>query len=298
MGIPGPDGKPFIFAAGADVTMYTAADMTVSARSRAAAQGTSSRAHQGAPFSDGGRDQRRLPRRSVEIALHCSARRSRPRAAFRRAGGLSRIVPAWGGTQLVPMLVGVRRPSASSSRTPPPEPGCQRDQGVRAGLRGPAAGEGRVRRRLDCYAIELAETGGGERSEALSGTRLRSSGKRAPGRRSGSRAAPAPMQRSTDRGRRPGASRRLRPRERGRFGAAPLAAGAGFALRLRLVEFRAKRGEGIPSEEPRRVQKWASRRRPMATQLATLFLRRLELPPSSATQPCIVDWRSRRFARR
>jgi 3-hydroxyacyl-CoA dehydrogenase/enoyl-CoA hydratase/carnithine racemase len=276
-------GKPFIFAAGADVTMFTAADMTRERAIEGSRAGHELFGRMRAlPFPTVAAINGVCLGGGVEIALHCDARTIS--TAVRHFGApevFLGIVPAWGGTQLVPRLVGVE----SAVRFIVENPLRQNRM-----LSGTKAFElGLADRLLEpvefvdgsiAFAIELMETGErkdvelADASEAIRKARLRVDDQ-VHG------AAPAPYAAldliegaatwSLEEGYR---------REEEAVSELLLSRQAQASLyAFDLVEFRAKRGEGIPSEEARRVQKVGIVGAGlMASQLATLFLRRLELP--------------------
>jgi 3-hydroxyacyl-CoA dehydrogenase/enoyl-CoA hydratase/carnithine racemase len=278
-------GKPFIFAAGADVTMFTAADM-----SRERAIEGSRAGHElfgrirALPFPTVAAINGVCLGGGVEIALHCDARTiSTTVRHFGAPEVFLGIVPAWGGTQLVPKLVGAE----SAVRFIVENPLRQNRM-----LDGAKAFElGFADRLLEpvefvdgsiAFAIELAGTGGMQREEvdlADVPESIRKARLRVDEQVHG--AAPAPYAAldliegaatwNLEEGYR---------REEEAVSELLLSRQAQASLyAFDLVEFRAKRREGIPSAEPRKVQKVGIVGAGlMATQLATLFLRRLELP--------------------
>ena len=278
-------GKPFIFAAGADVTMFTAAGM-----SRERAIEGSRAGHElfgrirALPFPTVAAINGVCLGGGVEIALHCDARTiSTAVRHFAAPEVFLGIVPAWGGTQLVPKLVGVESAVRFIVENP------LRQNRLLDGAR--AFELGFADRLLEpvefvdgsiAYAIELVGHRGMERQEvdlADASEVIRKARLRIDDQVHG--AAPAPYAAldliegaatwSLEEGYR---------REEEAVSELLLSRQAQASLyAFDLVEFRAKRGAGIRSEAPRKVQKVGIVGAGlMATQLATLFLRRLELP--------------------
>jgi 3-hydroxyacyl-CoA dehydrogenase/enoyl-CoA hydratase/carnithine racemase len=278
-------GKPFIFAAGADVTMFTARDM-----SRERAIEGSRAGHElfgrirALPFPSVAAINGVCLGGGVEIALHCDARTiSTAVRHFAAPEVFLGIVPAWGGTQLVPKLVGAESAVGFIVESP------LRQNRMLGGAK--AFELGFADRLLEpvefvdgsiAFAIELVGTGGMKRAEvdlADASEVIRKARHRVEDQVHG--AAPAPYAAldliegaatwSLDEGYR---------REEESVSELLLSRQAQASLyAFDLVEFRAKRGEDIPSAEPRKVQKVGIVGAGlMATQLATLFLRRLELP--------------------
>ena len=219
----------------------------------------------------------------MELALHCDARTiSTAVRHFACPECFLGIVPAWGGTQLVPRLVGaetavkfiVANPMRQNRMLSGPE-------ARRARPRRPAARAGRVRRRVDRLRRTSSEPNGDSHSDSHSATEvLRKARGRLDGQVHG--AAPAPYKAleliegalsgwSLEEGyaAEEEAVGELLP---GRQAQASLYA-------FDLVDRRARSAPGRPSIEPRPIRKVGLVGAGlMAAQLATLFLRRLEVP--------------------
>ena len=278
-------GKPFVFAAGADIEEFprvrtreeamagSRAGHDLFARIRALPCPTVA-AINGACLGGG-----------LEVALHCDARTiSKAVRHFAAPECFLGIIPAWGGTQLVPRLLGAEKAVRFNVLNP------MRQNKM---LSGPEAFEwGFADRLLDAvefldesiaFALELAEQGGMQREAA---DLLDAAAVVAKARMqlddSVHGAAPAPY-------------RALELTE----GAATWTVEEGYRAEeeavadlllspearaslyaFDLVERRAKRKPGIPDDvEPRRVRKVGIVGAGlMASQLAALFLRRLEVP--------------------
>src|SRR5437764_14085581 len=102
-------GKPFVFAAGADIKEFSSAELT-----RERAMAGSRAGHElfarlrALPFPTVAAINGACLGGGVEIALHCDARTiSTAVRHFAAPEVFLGILPAWGGTQLVPRLVGV-----------------------------------------------------------------------------------------------------------------------------------------------------------------------------------------------
>ncbi|HUI37934.1 MAG TPA: 3-hydroxyacyl-CoA dehydrogenase NAD-binding domain-containing protein, partial [Gaiellaceae bacterium] len=278
-------GKPFVFAAGADITEFPNATRELAIEGSRAGHELFGRiraltfptvaAVNGACLGGG-----------VEIALHCDARTiSTAVRHFACPECFLGIVPAWGGTQLVPRLVGVETAVKFVVANP------MRQNRM---LTGPEAFElGFADRLLEpaefldesiAFALELAANGDSHsdsRSDSHSAAEVM---RKARGRLDGQvhGAAPAPYKAldliegaltgwSLEEGyaAEEEAVGELLP---GRQAQASLYA-------FDLVDRRAKRPPGKPQAEPRPIkQVGLVGAGLMAAQLAALFLRRLELP--------------------
>jgi 3-hydroxyacyl-CoA dehydrogenase/enoyl-CoA hydratase/carnithine racemase len=277
-------GKPFVFAAGADITEFPDATAEIAVEGSRAGHELFGRiralryptvaAINGACLGGG-----------VELALHCDARTiSTAVRHFACPECFLGIVPAWGGTQLVPRLVGVEAAVKFIVANP------MRQNRM---LNGPEAFElGFAERLLEpaefldesiAFALALAHDGDSHRdrhSDVAVGDVLRKARARLDGQVHG--AAPAPYKAldliegacsgwSLEEGYRAEeeAVGELLP---GRHAQASLYA-------FDLVERRSKNPPGRPETEPRPVEKVGIVGAGlMAAQLATLVLRRLEVP--------------------
>ena len=274
-------GKPFFFSAGADVKEFTAAGMT---RERAAAGSRAGHELFGRiralPFPTVAAINGACLGGGVEIALHCDARTiSTAVRHFAAPEVLLGIIPAWGGTQLVPRLVGAETAVRFNVENPLRqnrmldgrkafelgfadrllEPVEFLDESIAFALELPA-------RREDADLSDLAEV-------------IRKARSRLDDTVHG--AAPAPYAAlELMEGAATWPLEQGYRREEEAVGELLLSRQAQASLyAFDLVESRAKRREGLPDAEPRRVQKVGIVGAGlMATQLATLFLRRLELP--------------------
>jgi 3-hydroxyacyl-CoA dehydrogenase/enoyl-CoA hydratase/carnithine racemase len=277
-------GKPFIFAAGADIDEFP----RVRAREEAIAG------------SRAGHDLfgriRMLPYPTVaaingvclgggvELALHCDARTiagSVRHFAFPEC--LLGIIPAWGATQLVPHLVGtgtavrflVQNPMRQNRMLRAPE-------AVEVGLADRMLAPAEFLDESIAFALELVEQGGIEREPADLADVAEVVGRaRAQLDDSLHGAAPAPYraldliegaaQWSIEEG------YRAEEETVADLLLSPQCKASLYSFDL--VERRAKRRPGIPDAEPRGVRKVGIVGAGlMASQLATLFLRRLEVP--------------------
>ena len=143
-------GKPFMFAAGADIEEFP------KLRSREEAIAGSRAGHElfgrirALPFPTVAAINGACLGGGVEIALHCAARTiSTAVRHFAAPEVFLGIIPGWGGTQLVPRLVASRRDPLHRREPAAPEQDARRAEGDRARLRRPAARARRVRRRVD-----------------------------------------------------------------------------------------------------------------------------------------------------
>ncbi len=277
-------GKPYFFCAGADIAEFprtTTAELAelgsragheLLARLRALPFPTVA-AINGACLGGG-----------VEVALHCSARTIssavRHFAAPEVALG---IVPGWGGTQLGPRLVGKKAAVDFNVLNP-----LRQNRMLDAAKAFELGFADRLLEPVEfvdeslAFARELAEQGGLQREEAdLSdmGEVIRRARSQVEDTVHG--AAPAPY-RALDLIE--GAATwtveegyRREERALGELLPGPQAQASVYAFGL--IEFRAKKQPGIPQVEPRRIRKVGIVGAGlMATQLATLFLKRLEVP--------------------
>jgi 3-hydroxyacyl-CoA dehydrogenase/enoyl-CoA hydratase/carnithine racemase len=275
-------GKPFVFAAGADITEFPDATRELSIAGSRAGHELFGRIRE-LPFPTVAAVNGACLGGGVEIALHCDARTiSTAVRHFACPECFLGLVPAWGGTQLVPRLVGVETAVKFLVANP------MRQNRL---LTGPEAHElGFADRLLEpaefldesiAFAIELATNAdSGSSNGDTAAEVIRKARARLDDQLHG--AAPAPYKAldliegacsgwTLEEGYRAEeeAVGELLP---GRQAQASLYA-------FDLVERRAKRPPGRPDAEPRPVKKVGIVGAGlMASQLAALFLRRLEVP--------------------
>ncbi len=277
-------GKPFVFAAGADITEFPGATRDLALEGSRAGHELFGRIRE-LPYPTVAAINGACLGGGVELALHCDARTiSTGVRHFACPECFLGIVPAWGGTQLVARLVGIETAVKFVVENP------MRQNRM---LTGPQAFElGFADRLLEpvefldetlAFALELAaeepRPGVRHRNESVAEV-IRKARSRLDGQVHG--AAPAPYKAleliegacsgwSLEEGYRAEeeAVGELLP---GREAQASLYA-------FDLVERRAKNPPGRPAAEPRQIHKLGLVGAGlMAAQLATLFLRRLELP--------------------
>ena len=278
-------GKPFVFAAGADITEFPDATRELAIAGSRAGHELFGRIRE-LPFPTLAAVNGACLGGGVEIALHCDARTiSTAVRHFACPECFLGIVPAWGGTQLVPRLVGVATAVKFVVANP------MRQNRV---LTGPEAHELGFADRLFepaefldesiAFALELVRTRDTPRDTARDSPLAAEVIRKARGRLDDQLhgAAPAPYKAleliegacsgwSLEEGYRAEeeAVGELLP---GRQARASLYA-------FDLVDRRAKRPPGRPDAEPRAVNKVGIVGAGlMAAQLAALFLRRLEVP--------------------
>jgi 3-hydroxyacyl-CoA dehydrogenase/enoyl-CoA hydratase/carnithine racemase len=273
-------GKPFVFAAGADVTQFPGATRELAIEGSRAGHELFGRIR-ALPYPTVAAVNGACLGGGVEIALHCDARTiSTAVRHFACPECFLGIVPAWGGTQLVPRLVGAETALKFVVANP------MRQNRM---LSGPEAFElGFAGRLLEpaefvdesiAFALQLGADGVGHRDEDVTEV-LRKARGRLDGQVHG--AAPAPYKAldliegalsgwSLEEGyaAEEEAVGELLP---GRQAQASLYA-------FDLVDRRAKSAPARPSVPPRPIRKVGLVGAGlMAAQLATLFLRRLEVP--------------------
>jgi 3-hydroxyacyl-CoA dehydrogenase/enoyl-CoA hydratase/carnithine racemase len=277
-------GKPFVFAAGADIKEFPLVTTPELAR-RASRAGHEAFARIGAlPFPTLAAVNGAALGGGVEIALHCDFRTiSAAVRHFACPEVFLGIIPGWGGTQLVPRLVG---PDAAVKFI------VQNPLRQNRMLTGPQAFEAGFADALlepvefldESIALlrEKIEAGAVPRDEAdVSGVAEVCRIARSQLDDSLHGAAPAPYRAldliegsatwSLEEG------RRAEQEALGELLPGPQAQASVYAFDL--VERRAKRGVGVPDVEPRRISKVGIVGAGlMARQLALLFLRRLEVP--------------------
>jgi 3-hydroxyacyl-CoA dehydrogenase/enoyl-CoA hydratase/carnithine racemase len=273
-------GKPFVFAAGADVTEFPGATRKLALEGSRAGHELFGRIRE-LPYPTVAAINGACLGGGVELALHCDARTiSTAVRHFACPECFLGIVPAWGGTQLVPRLVGVETAVKFIVANP------MRQNRM---LKGPEAFElGFADRLLDpaefldeslAFARELS-TGDSPRDSHSGAEVIRKARARLDGQVHG--AAPAPYRAleliegacsgwSLEEG--------YRAEEEAVADLLPGREAQASLYAFDLVERRAKNPPGKPTAEPRPLRKLGLVGAGlMAAQLATLFLRRLELP--------------------
>jgi 3-hydroxyacyl-CoA dehydrogenase/enoyl-CoA hydratase/carnithine racemase len=277
-------GKPFVFAAGADITEFPGATRELAAEGSRAGHELFGRIR-ALPYPTVAAVNGACLGGGVELALHCDARTiSTAVRHFACPECFLGIVPAWGGTQLVPRLVGaetaVKFIVANAMRQ-------------NRMLSGPEAFElGFADRLLEpaefldeslAFARELVAShsrhGARHREESVAEV-IRKARARLDGQVHG--AAPAPY-RALDliEGALSGWSLEegYRAEEEAVAGLLPGREAQASLYAFDLVERRAKNPPGRPQADPRPLRKLGIVGAGlMAAQLAALFLRRLELP--------------------
>jgi 3-hydroxyacyl-CoA dehydrogenase/enoyl-CoA hydratase/carnithine racemase len=277
-------GKPFVFCVGADVDEF--------ARIRSAddAVAGSRAGHElfgrirALPFPTVAAVNGACLGGGLELALHCSARTIA--ANVRHVGfpevALS-IVPGWGGTQLVPRLSG---PDAAV-RLIVTNPLRQNrlvgaEEAVELGIADRLLAPVEFVDESLAFAVELVERGGVERGEpdwSDAETILRKARSRVADAVHGATRAPYVALDLVEGARTWDLAEGYAAEEAalGELMTSPQAQAAVYAFAV--VERRAKRANSIPDVQPRRVEKVGIVGAGlMATQLAALFLRRLEVP--------------------
>jgi 3-hydroxyacyl-CoA dehydrogenase/enoyl-CoA hydratase/carnithine racemase len=276
-------GKPSVFVAGADINEFPRATAEVARAGSRAGHELFARIA-ALPYPTVAAINGICLGGGVELALHCDARTiSRAVRHFACPECFLGLIPAWGGTQLVPRLVGAETAIALIVEN------AMRQNRMLTGQQ--AAELGLADRLLEpanfldesiAYAVELVDAGGVQRQDAdLSDLTdcVRKARNRLDEQVHG--AAPAPYAAldliegaaawPIEEGyrREEEAVAQLLP--------GPQAQNSIYAFDL--VERRAKRGVGVPKVEPRTVRKVGIVGAGlMASQIATLFARRLEVP--------------------
>ena len=148
---PSFTGKPFVFCVGADIDEFTRDPL---ARGRARGHPRRARALRPRSARCPSRPSPRstAPASAAASSSRCTATRARSRRTSATSASprcFLSIIPAWGGTQLVPRLVGPEA-AAKLDRPEPaaPEQAAGGARGGRARPRRPAARAGRVPRRV------------------------------------------------------------------------------------------------------------------------------------------------------
>jgi 3-hydroxyacyl-CoA dehydrogenase/enoyl-CoA hydratase/carnithine racemase len=277
-------GKPFVFCVGADI------DEFAHVRSAADALEGSRAGHElfgrirALPFPTVAAINGACLGGGLELALHCDARTI---ASNVRHLGFPEvflsIIPAWGGTQLAPKLAGpeaaikliVSNPLRQNKLLSAPE-------AFELGLADRVLEPVEFVDESLAFAMQLVEWGGIDRVEpdwAELETLLRRARSRIDDAVHGATRAPyvaldliaGAKDWTIDEG------YRAEEAAMGELLASPQAQASAYAFTV--VERRTKKGAGVPDVKPRRVQKVGIVGAGlMATQLATLFVRRLEVP--------------------
>jgi 3-hydroxyacyl-CoA dehydrogenase/enoyl-CoA hydratase/carnithine racemase len=277
-------GKPFVFTAGADITQFPGATRELAVEGSRAGHELFGRIH-ALPYPTLAAINGACLGGGVELALHCDARTiSTAVRHFACPECFLGILPAWGGTQLVPRLVGAEAAVRFVVENP------MRQNRM---LTGPQAFElGFADRLLEpaefvdeslAFARGLAANGTGPRdspSDADAADVLRKARSRLDGQVHG--AAPAPY-RALDliEGALSGwtLEEGYRAEEEAVGELLPGREAQASLYAFDLVERRAKNPPGKPTAEPRPIRKVGIVGAGlMAAQLAALVLRRLEVP--------------------
>jgi 3-hydroxyacyl-CoA dehydrogenase/enoyl-CoA hydratase/carnithine racemase len=277
-------GKPFVFCVGADIdsfaTMRSVEDAVAGTRAGHDLFGRI----RALPFPTVAAINGACLGGGLELALHCDARTIA--SSVRHFGfpevALS-IIPGWGGTQLAPRLAGpeaaikliVSNPLRQNTLLSAP-------QAVELGFADRLLEPVEFVDESLAYAVELVEAGGVERAEpdwSTIETILRKARSRVDDAVHGATRAPyvaieliaAANELTVEQG------YRAEEAAMGELLVGPQARAAAYAFTV--VERRAKKGADHLDAKPRRVQKVGIVGAGlMATQLATLFVRRLEVP--------------------
>ena len=277
-------GKPFVFCVGADIDAFTQVRSVEEAVEGARAGHSLFGRIRSLPFPTVAAINGACLGGGLELALHCDARTI---ASSVRHFGFPEvflsIIPAWGGTQLAPRLAGpdaavkliVSNPLRQNRLLAAPE----------------AVELGFADRLLEpvefvddslAYAVELVESGGIERAApdwSDVDTILRKARARVEDAVHGATRAPyvalelikAANDLTVEQG------YAAEEAAMGELLVSPQAQASAYAFTV--VERRTKKGTGLPDAAPRKVQKVGIVGAGlMATQLATLFVRRLEVP--------------------
>ena len=277
-------GKPFVFCVGADIDTFTQMRSVEEAVEGTRAGHALFGRIRALPFPTVAAINGACLGGGLELALHCDARTI---ASSVRHFGFPEvflsIIPAWGGTQLAPRLAGpeaavkliVANPLRQNKLLSAPE----------------AVELGFADRLLEpvefvddslAYAVELVESGGIERAEpdwSDIDTIVRKARSRVEDAVHGATRAPyvalelirAANELTVEQG------YAAEEAAMGELLVSPQAQASAYAFTV--VERRAKKGTGLPDAAPRKVQKVGIVGAGlMATQLATLFVRRLEVP--------------------
>jgi 3-hydroxyacyl-CoA dehydrogenase/enoyl-CoA hydratase/carnithine racemase len=276
-------GKPFVFAAGADITEFSRRATPEAAREGSRAGHELFARIAALPFPTVAAINGACLGGGVELALHCTARTiARSVRHFAAPECFLGIVPAWGGTQLVPRLVGpetavrfIVENAMKQNRM------LDAAKAFELGFTDKLLEDVEFVDESIAFALELADSPLERPSVDLSSTTAVVAKARAQLDASVHGAAPAPY-RALDLIE--GAAtwpvaEGYRAEEDALAELLPGDEAQASVYAFELVEFRQKKQPGIPRIEPRRVSKVGIVGAGlMATQLAQLFLRRLETP--------------------
>jgi 3-hydroxyacyl-CoA dehydrogenase/enoyl-CoA hydratase/carnithine racemase len=276
-------GKPFVFAAGADITEFSRRATPEAAREGSRAGHELFARIAALPFPTVAAINGACLGGGVELALHCTARTiARSVRHFAAPECFLGIVPAWGGTQLVPRLVGpetavrfIVENAMKQNRM------LDAAKAFELGFADKLLEDVEFVDESIAFALELADSPLERPSVDLSSTTAVVAKARAQLDASVHGAAPAPY-RALDLIE--GAAtwpvaEGYRAEEDALAELLPGDEAQASVYAFELVEFRQKKQPGIPRIEPRRVSKVGIVGAGlMATQLAQLFLRRLETP--------------------
>jgi len=277
-------GKPFVFCVGADIDEFTKMRSVEDALEGTRAGHALFGRIRALPFPTVAAINGACLGGGLELALHCDARTI---ASSVRHFGFPEvflsIIPAWGGTQLAPRLAGPEAAVKLVVANP-----LRQNKLLSAAE---AVELGFADRLLEpvefvdeslAYALELVEAGGIERAEpdwSQLDTILRKARSRVEDAVHGATRAPyvaleliaAARELTVEQG------YAAEEEAMGELLVSPQAQASAYAFTV--VERRAKKGAGVPDVPPRKVQKVGIVGAGlMATQLATLFVRRLEVP--------------------
>ena len=277
-------GKPFVFCVGADVDEFTRVRSSADAIEGSRAGHRLFGRIRALPFPTVAAINGACLGGGLELALHCDARTI---ASSVRHFGFPEvflsIVPAWGGTQLAPQLAGPEAATKLIVANP-----LRQNKLLSATEALELGFADRLLQPVEFvdeslqYAVELVDAGGVERTAADWSeleTVLRKARSRVDDAVHGATPAPYvaldliagakdwPLEEG------------YRAEEAAMAELLPSPQAQASAYAFTVVERRAKKGPGVPDARPRRVQKVGIVGAGlMATQLATLFLRRLEVP--------------------
>ena len=279
-------GKPLVFAAGADIDQFPGITPETAREAGRAGHDLFGRLRE-LPFVTVAALNGAALGGGVEIALHCDHRTiSSSVRHFACPEVFLGIIPGWGGTQLIPRLVGAQRAVDFIVANP------LRQNRMLTGPQAFEAGfadDSSTRSSFSTSRSPSSSPGSRKEREADPRRRPRGRGRdlpasTVPGRRSGARRGTRPLSRArSDRKRRRLDDRGGLPRGGGRSRrAAPRTAGAGIRLCLGVVERRVKKGIGRPKRRAPRGHAGGDRRRGSD---GTPARAALPSPPGGARRP-------------